>query len=122
MSRRAKISRIEELIASKRKAQQERRKQWAKALPIHAQRHATAVAAIVLAGEPKIDEPLIRAWARSLRHYEIAIDPTTKSEQIRAALHARSQDRVLAQGQQATVLQLPAAAVGAKATQRAAYV
>jgi hypothetical protein len=28
----------------------------------------------------------------------------------------------LAQGQQATVLQLPAAAVGAKATQRAAYV
>ena len=85
MSRRAKISRIEELIASKLKAQQERRKQWAKALPIHAQRHATAVAAIALAGEPKIDEPLNRAWARSLRHYEIALDPTTKSEQIRAA-------------------------------------
>jgi hypothetical protein len=74
MSRRAKISRIEELIASKLKAQQERRKQWAKALPIHAQRHATAVAAIALAGEPKIDEPLNRAWARSLRHYEIALD------------------------------------------------
>jgi hypothetical protein len=53
MSRRAKISRIEELIASKLKAQQERRKQWAKALPIHAQRHATAVAAIALAGEPR---------------------------------------------------------------------
>jgi hypothetical protein len=85
MSRRARISRIEELIASKLKAQQERRKQWAKALPIHAQRHATAVAAIVLAGEPKIDEPLIRAWARSLRHYKIAIDPTTESEQARAA-------------------------------------
>ena len=85
MSRRAKISRIEELIASKLKAQQERRKQWAKALPIHAQRHATAVAAIALAGEPKIDEPLNRAWARSLRHYEMALDPTTKSEQIRAA-------------------------------------
>ena len=85
MSRRAKISRIEELIASKLKAQQERRKEWAKALPIHAQRHATAVAAIVLAGEPKIDEPLNQAWARSLRHYEIALDPTTKSDQIRAA-------------------------------------
>ena len=85
MSRRAKISRIEDLIASKLKAQQERRRQWAKALPIHAQRHATAVAAIALAGEPKIDEPLNRAWARSLRHYEIALDPTTKSEQIRAA-------------------------------------
>ena len=29
--------------------------------------------AIALAGEPKIDEPLNRAWARS-----IALDPTTK--------------------------------------------
>jgi hypothetical protein len=85
MSRRARISRIEELIASKLDARQERRKQWEKALPIHARRHATAVAAIVLAGEPKIDEPLIRPWARSLRHYKIAIDPTTASEQIRAA-------------------------------------
>jgi hypothetical protein len=84
MSRRARISRIEELVASKLKDQQEGREQWAKALPIHAQRHATAVAAIVLAGEPKIDEPLIRAWARSLRHYKIAIDPN-KSEQISAA-------------------------------------
>jgi hypothetical protein len=82
MSRRARISRIEELIASKLDARQERRKQWEKALPIHARRHATAVAAIVLAGEPKIDEPLIRPWARSLRHYKIAIDPTTASEQI----------------------------------------
>jgi hypothetical protein len=62
MSRRARISRIEELIASKLDARQERRKQWEKALPIHARRHATAVAAIVLAGEPKIDEPLIRPW------------------------------------------------------------
>jgi hypothetical protein len=85
MSRRARISRIEELIDSKLTAQRERRKQSAKALPIHAERHAIAVAAIVLAGEPKIDEPLIRAWARSLRHYKIAVDPTTKSEQIRAA-------------------------------------
>ena len=85
MSRRAKISCIEELIASKLKDQQERRKQLAKALPIHAQRHATAVAAIVLAGQPKIDEPLIRAWARTLRHYEIALDPTIESKQVRAA-------------------------------------
>jgi hypothetical protein len=51
-----------------------------KALPNHAQRHATAVAAIVLAGKPKIDEPLNRAWARTLRHYEIALDPTTESK------------------------------------------
>jgi hypothetical protein len=85
MSQTTRISRIEELIASKLKAQQERKIQWAKSLPIHAQRHATAVAAIVLAGEPKIDEPLIRAWARTLRHYEIAIDLTTESEQVTAA-------------------------------------
>jgi hypothetical protein len=35
--------------------------------------HAVAVAAIVIAGEPKIDEPLVRAWGRTLRHYGITI-------------------------------------------------
>jgi hypothetical protein len=39
-----------------------------KALP-----HATAVAAIVLYGKPKIDEPLIRAWVRTLRHHRVTI-------------------------------------------------
>ena len=33
--------------------------------------HATAVAAIVLSGKPKIDEPLVRAWARTLAYYGI---------------------------------------------------
>ena len=33
--------------------------------------HATAVAALVLAGEPKIDEPLRAAWARTLNHYRL---------------------------------------------------
>jgi hypothetical protein len=33
--------------------------------------HTTAVAAIVLSGEPKIDEPLVRAWDRTLSHYRI---------------------------------------------------
>ena len=33
--------------------------------------HATAVAAIVLFGKPKIDEPLVRAWARTLAYYGI---------------------------------------------------
>jgi hypothetical protein len=32
--------------------------------------HATAVAAIVLSGKPKVEEPLIRAWARTLAHYK----------------------------------------------------
>jgi hypothetical protein len=86
MSRRARILRIEELVSSKLKAQRERREKCARAMPTHARRHATAVAAIVLAGEPKIDEPLVQAWARTLRHYEIAIeDPANKSEQVRAA-------------------------------------
>jgi hypothetical protein len=38
---------------------------WTEAVPLH----ATAVAALVLAGEPKIDEPLGAAWARTLTHY-----------------------------------------------------
>ena len=33
--------------------------------------HATAVAAIVLSGKPKIDEPLVRAWERALAYYGI---------------------------------------------------
>jgi hypothetical protein len=35
-----------------------------------ARHHATAVAAMVLSGEPKIDEPLIRPWARTLAHHQ----------------------------------------------------
>jgi hypothetical protein len=35
--------------------------------------HATAVAAIVIHGEPRIDEPLIRAWGRTLRHHRIIV-------------------------------------------------
>jgi hypothetical protein len=35
--------------------------------------HATAVAAVVIYGEPKIEEPLIRAWRRTLQHLRIII-------------------------------------------------
>jgi hypothetical protein len=42
--------------------------------------HAAAVAAIVLQGEPKIDEPLERAWLRALERYGIHVsDPTSKN-------------------------------------------
>jgi hypothetical protein len=34
--------------------------------------HATSVAALVLAGQPRIDEPLKEAWTRALRHYGIS--------------------------------------------------
>jgi hypothetical protein len=48
--------------------------------------HATAVAAIVISGEPKIDEPLVRAWARTLAHYRIDVeDLTSKIDQREAA-------------------------------------
>ena len=44
--------------------------------------HAAAVAAIVLQGEPKIDEPLERAWLRALERYGIHVsDPTSKIAQ-----------------------------------------
>ena len=35
--------------------------------------HAIAVAAIAIYGQPRIDEPLVRAWARTLRHHRITI-------------------------------------------------
>jgi hypothetical protein len=35
--------------------------------------HANAVAAVVIYGQPRIDEPLVRAWARTLRHNLIII-------------------------------------------------
>jgi hypothetical protein len=35
--------------------------------------HATAVAAIVISGKPKINEPLARAWARTLKHHRINV-------------------------------------------------
>jgi hypothetical protein len=48
--------------------------------------HAVAVAAIVLSGQPKIDEPLQRAWRRTLRSYEITLkDPDSWHDQVIAA-------------------------------------
>jgi hypothetical protein len=39
--------------------------------------HTTAVAAIVISGEPKIDEPLVRAWERTLAHHRMDGDDST---------------------------------------------
>jgi hypothetical protein len=48
--------------------------------------HAVAVAAIVLSGQPKIDEPLQRAWRRTLRSYEITLkDPDSWHDQVISA-------------------------------------
>lgn len=60
-------------IALKRRAEREEETieslQWRP----KAMLHATAVAAIVIYGQPRIDEPLGRAWARTLRHHGISI-------------------------------------------------
>lgn len=88
MLHRARILRAEDLVSKALKERAERKRQLARSLPTHARRHATAVAAILLAGEPKVDEPLIRAWISALQHYGISVkDPTEKSEQISAAQH-----------------------------------
>jgi hypothetical protein len=39
--------------------------------------HTTAVAAIVISGEPKIDEPLVHAWERTLAHHRMDGDDST---------------------------------------------
>ena len=83
---RARVLHAEQLVSNALKERAERKKQWASRVPIAARLHATAVAAILLAGEPKIDEPLNRAWTRALQHYDITVgDKTKESEQVSAA-------------------------------------
>jgi hypothetical protein len=68
---RHRIGKCEELVSSALKEREERLKQFLRVGPTHARRHASAVAAIVLSGQPRVDEPLNRAWARALQHYGI---------------------------------------------------
>jgi len=58
-------------ITAAKKEREEKQKELDENIRFHAQYHATAVAAIVLSGESKIDEPLSRAWTRALQHYGI---------------------------------------------------
>jgi hypothetical protein len=44
--------------------------------------HATAVAAIVISGKPKIDEPLVRAWARTLAYHRIDVENSTTNNDL----------------------------------------
>jgi hypothetical protein len=75
-----RIGKCEELLSAALKKRKEGLKQFLRVGPTHARRHATTVAAIVLSGHPRIDEPLNRAWARALRHYGIHT-----SDQVTAA-------------------------------------
>ncbi len=73
-----RLSKIEKLVSTalkERKEKERRAKKETVRINIwHARYHATAVAAIVLAGQPKIDEPLIRAWKRALQYYGINVN------------------------------------------------
>jgi hypothetical protein len=67
------LSKAEEFVVLKLKKREERQARFEEDLRPRARLHATAVAAIVISGEPRIDEPLIRAWLRTLRHYGITV-------------------------------------------------
>jgi hypothetical protein len=66
-----RIRNIERLVSAAQQERHDRLEQSAEVLRNQARHHAIAVAAIVLSGQPRIDEPLTRAWARALRHYGI---------------------------------------------------
>lgn len=68
---RHKIAKSEKLVSAALQKRDENLKAWLRRWPTDARRHATAVAAIVLSGQPRIYEPLSQAWARALRQYGI---------------------------------------------------
>ena len=65
-----RISELERQAPDWRQKLQQRRINATKELPYVARLHTACVAAITLVGEPKIDEPLIEAWRRTLVHYK----------------------------------------------------
>jgi hypothetical protein len=86
MPLRARVLRAEQSVSNARKKRAERQRKSREQFPRMARLHATAVAAILLAGAPKIDEPLARAWSRALQHYGVSGEgPTHESEQVSAA-------------------------------------
>jgi hypothetical protein len=81
-----RLSKIEKLAASALKERKKKIRQALQEAPFQARRHATAVAAIVLSGQPTIDEPLNKAWTRALHHYGIGVNnPAGMDDQVRAA-------------------------------------
>jgi hypothetical protein len=74
-SPRQRISKVEELLFAAKGKRERKRKKFDEDRLRQARLHATAVAAIVLSGKPKIDEPLSQAWTRTLQHYRIETRP-----------------------------------------------
>jgi hypothetical protein len=84
--RRHRLSKINERVAAAVEERKRKDQEYVAASIFNARHHATAVAAIVLAGQPKIDEPLSEAWNRALKHYGVESKPWGGIEdQIEAA-------------------------------------
>jgi hypothetical protein len=83
---RLRLSKIEKAASAAQKASKENKRQLLLQCRYHARYHATAVAAIVLSGQPKIDEPLNIACARALQHCGVKVREWGEIEdQVRAA-------------------------------------
>jgi hypothetical protein len=83
---RQRLSKIDKRIASALKKGNEEATQHMRQLQFLARHHATALAAVVLSGQPKIDEPLSAAWKRALQHYRIKFNARGGLDaQVRAA-------------------------------------
>jgi hypothetical protein len=69
------LSKAEDFVSLELKKREEFQSQMIEHLRMrpNARLHAAAVAAIVISSEPKIDEPLRRAWVRTLRHHGITV-------------------------------------------------
>jgi hypothetical protein len=64
-----RISQAERLLPGVVERRRKRRERLKDSLPFLARTHATAVAAMVLHGEPKFEEPLQHCWTRTLTHH-----------------------------------------------------
>jgi hypothetical protein len=64
-----RISQAERLLPGVVERRRKRRERLKDRLPFLARTHATAVAAMVLHGEPKFEEPLLQSWTRTLTHH-----------------------------------------------------
>jgi len=69
-STRQRMRKVEKLLSETKKEREERQRNWTD-YAFQARCHATAVAVVVLSGEPKIGESLGKAWMRTLQHYRI---------------------------------------------------
>jgi hypothetical protein len=79
---RLRVEKCEELLSAAQQEHDDRLEQWQQVAQTHARRHATAVAAIVLAGHPRIDDPLRLAWARALQHYGVGSKDQVAASQL----------------------------------------